>query len=215
MAGPSAWCPTGPSASASAALLLLVLLGCTNDYDGLMASAAASSGSSSSASSGGAGGSTSSASSTGGPGGAAGGSGGAASSTAAGPGGSGGVGGSTGGAGGQPPRVTIECAGAQCTGGQVCCIEDQLPSGFDADCKDAAACDAVQALCDGTEDCDGGQVCCGHYQQNGDYTQIECEPTCNGDMQLEMCHGSADACVSGTSCEASDNLGSPWGYCSD
>jgi hypothetical protein len=210
MDGSSAWRPTSPTAS----LLLVVMLGCTNDYDGPNASTAAGSSSASSASSGGAGGATASASSTGGQGGAVGGSAGAASSTAAGPGGSGGVGGVTGGAGGQPPVLNIECADdVVCTGEQVCCIADQLPSGFDVSCTLPPRCPSVQAMCDGSEDCDGGQICCGTFLPNGDYTHIECQPTCGDGMELEMCHGPDEACVTGNRCLPSDTLGPPWGYC--
>jgi len=215
MAGSStARCPMSPPP----ALLLLLLLGCTNDYDGLLPpAAAASTGSSSTASSGGAGGGAASSASTGGMGGADGGSGGAASSTVTGPGGSGGIGGATGGTGGTPPVNAIACTdGVVCTGQEICCISEQGPSNFEATCTLAAGCADVQAECDGSDDCPEGEICCGHYQSpSGDYTDIECQPTCEGNNELEMCFGSPATCLDGNVCAQSDNLGADWGFCSD
>ena len=142
-----------------------------------------------------------------------------------GPGGFGGVpdGGSAGSAmGGAGGGITgtIDCTTDTCSGGEVCCFDDDdVMASF---CAAPGSCPAshIQISCQQPSDCPG-EICCGIFDfvggQQG-YEEVRCDPACNPPefdlMGIQMCGAEPATCPGGAmDCVDSATLPEGFNYC--
>jgi hypothetical protein len=134
-----------------------------------------------------------------------------------GPGGAGGDGG-IGGAGGSGP--VIDCTTDVCSGGEVCCFDDDdMMANF---CALPGTCPAshVELSCQHPSDCPGA-ICCGIYDFFGGmtgYEEVRCDAACDPpQMDLDgiiMCGDDPSVCPGGAGdCLDSASLPEGFNYC--
>jgi hypothetical protein len=119
-------------------------------------------------------------------------------------GGNGGTAGSGGGV------VEVACPSAPCdvSSGGVCCLPLLGQTG---QCLPSGNCMVTETsvTCDGPEDCPG-EICCGTFS-GGNYTVLECSPTCNGQGNVIVCDSAGpNQCMGNANCVPSNFL--PPGY---
>jgi hypothetical protein len=145
--------------------------------------------------------------------------------------GTGGTGGGTGGAGGLPgtggaggmatssttstssggPIAEVFCTttAIPCAPGEVCCYYPGNP-GMTA-CGAPGSCGAVEMACNDNLDCPAGMTCCGTYN-GANWTDMDCQATCNQADERIMCYGDPGACPPNKACLQS-SVGNGYSYC--
>jgi hypothetical protein len=131
-----------------------------------------------------------------------------------GPGGSGGTGGTGTVDAGTPGQVS--CGDSTCSSGQKCCVTSSGPdncrgSGADCTCADPN-CTVTTMNCDGPEDCPNAECCAIFSVAEQRYMSSECQSSCNGQTEREMCHPGG-SCPQGQSCSNSQFLPSNFFRC--
>jgi hypothetical protein len=128
-----------------------------------------------------------------------------------------GAGGGPGGAGGSP---AIDCTIDVCTGGNVCCFDDDDPMGNFCSAPGTCPGSHIEVSCQNPSDCPG-EICCGIYDFVGmstGYEAVLCDPTCNPpefDLDgIRMCGDDPSVCPGGPmDCLDSATLPDGFFYC--
>lgn len=113
-----------------------------------------------------------------------------------------------------PEGPTVHCADQPCAQGEICCYyQFAINEDF---CDRSGGCPDfegwVELQCDGPDDCPGAE-CCGTWTPATGWGGSECESSCQGDDQFELCAGDPATCDEGTECKASQSLGAGYSFC--